>query len=379
MSALTRTVRVAEMLARDLLRRRLTLLLIVALPLTYYFSQHGSQKADQLVSGGVGASWAIAGAALFATLHARDADQRLVLDGYRPGEILAGRSVLLLTGGLVLAGALGALMLAVTGPHDVADLAIAMAVVVGIAVPMGLMFGAAVPRELEGMLLLIAVLGIQIGLGPGSAVVGALPMGGAQRLLFRAGGGDLARAPSLARAIGWMLILAVLASVAWYRRVGAVAARRGGRRTMAIASGAVVAACGVTLAVVHWPTSSGPAATSGCLRADVPTSPVVPDVIGPPFFVGLAHFSTAVTIRGSDGYVYVVYGGADDRARGELVVTRLSRNACQSRGQFQAQFAPSPPSGPMTLTGVRGDIVAFTAEGGAHPGHFDVVGHRFLP
>ena len=80
-----RVLAVSEMLARDLLRRRVALALLVGLPLAFYGVTRSSSDDLALTSGGVGLAWSIAGAALFCSLAARDVDQRLVLDGFRPG------------------------------------------------------------------------------------------------------------------------------------------------------------------------------------------------------------------------------------------------------------------------------------------------------
>ena len=83
---------VAEMQGRDLVRRRLALVILVALPLAFYLSMIGNPTDPfALVAGGIGMSWSVASAALFAVLAARRVDPRLVLAGYRPRDLLLGR------------------------------------------------------------------------------------------------------------------------------------------------------------------------------------------------------------------------------------------------------------------------------------------------
>lgn len=207
------------MTARDLSRRRLALALIVALPLVFYFFTKASDGGTNLTAGGIGVSWAIGAAALFATLDARAVDERLVLDGYQPRELLVGRLVLLLLASLVLAAAMGGLMLVVSRPPGHLDLMLAMGLVAVTAVPLGLAVGALVPHELEGILLLIGLVGLQIGLPSSSTVVGALPLGNAQRLLDRAAYNNFALGPAVAGCIGWALLLSLVAVFASQRRL----------------------------------------------------------------------------------------------------------------------------------------------------------------
>ena len=215
----------AEMLARDLLRRRAALGLIVILPLAFYgFSRTAGPY--HLTAGGIGSAWAISVAALFAALSGRAVDERLVLDGYRPWELLAGRVATLAAFAIGLSGAVGALMLALSGTVNAVAFWLGMGVVAGVSVPFGLAVGAVVARELEGVLVLIGVTGIQVALPSSSAVVGAFPLGGAQRLLDRASYASFPVAPALERSVGWMVLFGVVAVVASRRRVGLLVARR---------------------------------------------------------------------------------------------------------------------------------------------------------
>lgn len=258
-----RITAVAEMLARDLLRRRGALALIVALPLAFYgFSRTAGPY--HLTAGGIGTAWAISAAALFAALSGRSVDDRLVLDGYRPGELFAGRLVTLTGFGVVLSAGVGALMLGVSGAVDPGAFWLAMALVAGVSVPFGLAVGAVVPRELEGVLVLIGVTGIQVALPSSSAVVGAFPLGGAQRLLDRASYASFPVAPALERSLGWIALFGVVAVVAWRRRIGPSTLRQSWNpwRRTAPALASVLASGLMVLSV------TGPAAASGASGQD---------------------------------------------------------------------------------------------------------------
>jgi hypothetical protein len=173
----------AEMHGRDLLRRHVALLLLVALPLAFYLSS-GRSGRYAVTTGGVGMAFAIAGATLFSTLSSAEVDQRLVLGGYRPVELLLGRLLFLGPLGLVIAAAFTLVMAAS------ADLAKPWLVLLGIgvvalqSVPLGLAIGAGVARELEGTLVVIGVVGIQMAADPDSAIAKVLPFHEPQALII---------------------------------------------------------------------------------------------------------------------------------------------------------------------------------------------------
>ena len=95
---LQRTVIAAEMQGRQLLRRRLALAILVALPVALYLAMLSQSKENAIEFGALGMSWSVACAALFAVLAAREAEPRLVLIGFRPVELMLGRFLLLLGG-----------------------------------------------------------------------------------------------------------------------------------------------------------------------------------------------------------------------------------------------------------------------------------------
>jgi hypothetical protein len=185
MTALQRIVMMAEMHGRDLLRRHMALGLLVALPLSFYLSSAGAGKGA-VAAGGVGMAFAVAGAALFSELSSAEVDQRLVLGGYRPLELLLGRLMFLGPLGLLIAGGFAALMVGVSHPADGWLVLLGVAAVALQSVPFGLAVGAGVARELEGTLVLIGVVGIQLAVAPDSAVAKVLPFYG-PRLLIEAG------------------------------------------------------------------------------------------------------------------------------------------------------------------------------------------------
>jgi len=189
----SRILIMAEMHGRDLLRRHVALGLLVALPLAFYISSAGSGQGA-VATGGVGMSFAVSGAALFSVLSSRAADQRLVLSGYRPFELLLGRLLFLGPLALVISAGFSLIMAIASEPTRPWVMALGVAVVALQSVPFGLAVGSAVPRELEGTLVLIGVVGIQLATRISTVTSKLLPFYGPRRLLVASlsGHGEIA-------------------------------------------------------------------------------------------------------------------------------------------------------------------------------------------
>jgi hypothetical protein len=206
MGSFRRVLTMGEMHGRDLLRHRGALALLVALPLSFYLSAVDAERAQPFVAGGVGMAFSISGATLFSILSSREVDQRLVLSGYRPIELLLGRLLFLAPFGLVIAAGFATLMSVASDPARPGLLAFAVATVAAAAVPFGLAVGAAVPRELEGTLVLIGVVGVQLASDSDTLVAKLLPFYGPRRLIEVGAVGD--------GPVAWPLLLTVAYSVA---------------------------------------------------------------------------------------------------------------------------------------------------------------------
>jgi hypothetical protein len=179
---LARVLIMAEMHGRDLLRRHVAIGLLVALPFSFYLASSDSGPAAA-ASGGVALAFAVSGAALFSVLSSRSADQRLILSGYRPFEMLLGRLLFLGPLALVIAGVFSLTMAPLSSPARPWVLVLGVAVVALQSVPFGLAIGSAVPRELEGTLVLIGVVGIQLATRLDSVASKLLPFYGPRELL----------------------------------------------------------------------------------------------------------------------------------------------------------------------------------------------------
>jgi len=240
MNSLRRILIMAEMHGRDLTKRHAALGLLVALPLSFYLASMGS-GAESIIAAGVGMAFAISGATLFSVLSSGDVDQRLVLSGYRPHELLLGRLLFLAPMGLAIATGFAVLMSAVSHPTRPWLTFVGVAAVALVSIPFGLAVGAAVPRELEGTLVLIGVVGMQLAVEPTSAVARLLPFYGPRQLISSSLASNGRIAGPLILTFAYGIALLILARILIARRVavtrhprtvraGAGALRTNGRR-----------------------------------------------------------------------------------------------------------------------------------------------------
>jgi hypothetical protein len=220
-SALARTVVVTEMQARDLLRRRAVMALLVALPALFYYSVPAAEEFS-LIASTMGVSWAVAAAGLFGILGWRQVDPRLTLVGAPPRAGLLGRVVLLLAIALGLV-ALFAPQILVRSEALIADrgaFLLALVLMAVISVPLGLAIGVLVPRELEGTLVLIGVLGVGTSIPPDTPGAWVLPLWGPLDIVtISAGWSDGSVVTGVAHALGFAVALLAVAAWRWRRRV----------------------------------------------------------------------------------------------------------------------------------------------------------------
>jgi hypothetical protein len=220
MSTTLRLREVAVSAGRDLGRRRAVMALLVGLPLVFYFSTLNTPAAPgtlpvKVFAGTMGMSWAIGGAAMFLLSGARRVDERLVLTGYSPWELLLGRVVLLVGFAVVSVAVFGSVILTTSDFQAPALLVGALLADALVAIPLGLAIAAVVAGELEGTLILIAVVGIQMS----PNLPAWMPAAGAIKLAELAWTGNGAsRAPLIAIAL-WSSGLLGAAIFCWRQRL----------------------------------------------------------------------------------------------------------------------------------------------------------------
>ena len=170
-----RFLTVAEMALRELSRRRGVLLLLLALPLVSYLVRHG-QVGQSIRFLLLGLAWAVSTAALFAAGSSRHIEPRLRLSGYRSHHLYLGRLAAMWVLGVAVAVPFFALIaLDHGGDVRLGALAAAMALTVGVAAPFGLLIGALVPRELEGTLILLVTISMQMMIDPADHITRLTP------------------------------------------------------------------------------------------------------------------------------------------------------------------------------------------------------------
>ncbi|MEU8179744.1 ABC transporter permease [Micromonospora sp. NPDC049044] len=163
---MNRLITVAEMTVRELLRRRGVLLLLLLMPLTFYLIRRDAYLGQSVRSLLLGVGWAVSTAALFATTGARELEPRLRLAGYRPHHLYLGRMLGLWVVGLIIAVPFFALPMIDGADLRYGGLAAALLCSVGVAAPFGMLIGALLPREMEGTLLLLTVITVQMLIDP---------------------------------------------------------------------------------------------------------------------------------------------------------------------------------------------------------------------
>jgi hypothetical protein len=205
------------MTGRELARRGFALGLLTALPLAFYgASTHSGRNA--VITGGVAMAFSIAGASIFVALTARPVDQRLELAGYRPYELLLGRLMLLEVFGAAVAAVFSVVMVFGTDPPHPWLLAAGVGLVAVTSVPFGLAVGALTPNELEGVLILIGVVGVQLTLESTETLAKLLPFWGAQRLLQHSIESDVPIGAAVPVSLAYAAALLLAAAYIMHRR-----------------------------------------------------------------------------------------------------------------------------------------------------------------
>ena len=213
----------AEMTGRELARRGFALGLLTALPLAFYGASTHS-GSDAVITGGVAMAFSIAGASIFVALTARPVDQRLALAGYRPYELLLGRLLLLEVFGVAVSAVFSVVMVFGTGPEHPWLLAAGVGLVAFASVPFGLAVGELAPHELEGVLILIGVVGVQLTLQSTQTLAKVLPFWGAQRMLQHSVDGNVSIGAAVPASIAYAAALFLGATYMMHRRAPSLAA-----------------------------------------------------------------------------------------------------------------------------------------------------------
>ncbi len=175
----TRTALTLTLLA--LLRRRLTLAILVALPVVFYLTQRDlvGRSLRALV---FGLSWALATTALFGVYGARRLDPRLRRLGYPPRRLALGRVGAQAAGAVVLVAAFWVLVALDQPVRSIAAVGVDLAVTAIVAIALGTAIGTVIQRELDGVLAVFFFAGIQAVVNPFDRVAALLPLWSSREL-----------------------------------------------------------------------------------------------------------------------------------------------------------------------------------------------------
>jgi hypothetical protein len=217
-----RTYAVAEATLREMARRRVVLGILLLLPLAFYLSRRGDHLGQSIRFVCLGLGWALSTAALFSGNSGRAMEPRLRLSGYAGRHLVGGRLVALWTIGVLLSTPY--FLLVRFDQHDVryGAIALIMALTVAVAAPFGLALSAVLPRELEGTLVLLVVIGLQMMLDPGGTAARVLPFWSTREIgtyaVDHTDRGYLDR--GLLHGVAAAVLLTVVVAVAWRVRQG---------------------------------------------------------------------------------------------------------------------------------------------------------------
>lgn len=171
------TLLVIRVTLQENVRRRGALALALLLPLVFFLARIDAHwTALRLLAIGLG--WAAATLSLFTTVSSRLVDRRLAVSGARPMALVAGRyAAILLLGWLIAAVYAGIVALSIgdrlVNPAFVLPM---LLLTVAVSVPLGSLAAALLPRDLEGALLLLAVMALQLLVDPSAEWTRALPL-----------------------------------------------------------------------------------------------------------------------------------------------------------------------------------------------------------
>ena len=168
---------VALITLRELARRRGALALAPLLPLTFYLVRLETHwTAIRLLSIGLG--WATATLALFTPVSSRSVDRRLTVSGAPPAVLLLGRYLAVLGLGWTIGLLYSCLVLTTIGDEltHPGAVPVMLLLTATVATPLGSLAAALVPRDLEGALLLLSVMAVQVLVDPTEDWTRVLPL-----------------------------------------------------------------------------------------------------------------------------------------------------------------------------------------------------------
>ncbi|PIE25791.1 MAG: hypothetical protein CSA58_12860 [Micrococcales bacterium] len=159
------------------------LVLLVLVPLIFYAARRSDGSWQGIRMACMGLAWALSTVSLFSTQSALGLEPRLRMAGLPSSALFFGRTFALMACA-VAGGGLYAVLISVDqdAVHGWA-VAAALMVSAGLSVPLGMLVGRLVPREFEGMLVLITIVGLQTIVDPAQTLAKVLPLWSTRSLL----------------------------------------------------------------------------------------------------------------------------------------------------------------------------------------------------
>lgn len=174
-----RVLAVAQAQVRELLRRRVSIVILIMLPLVFYWATNGDPFAITFATTGLG--WAISIITLFQALSMTAISPRLRLAGFTALDEFMGRILCSALFGAILSAGLWLYVRTDENVRDQTSLAIAFAFSLLGATALGLASAAIIGREMEATLFLVGVVGLQFPIDPWGSLAKFLPLYASER------------------------------------------------------------------------------------------------------------------------------------------------------------------------------------------------------
>jgi hypothetical protein len=180
MTAATASLR-GRLVLRALVRRRLAIGVLFALPVALYFASHDAPwRAVRALTFGV--SWAVSTVAFFAATASSETEPRLKLAGWSPVVLVAARIGALMVFAVGLTLGFTALVAVDIPAYDIAPIGLVYAVTAAVAVAFGTVVGTLITTEMEGTLVLFFFAGLQAVVDPFSTFAKVMPFWASREL-----------------------------------------------------------------------------------------------------------------------------------------------------------------------------------------------------
>ena len=202
---------------RELLRRRVAMGLLVALPAAFYLTNVGSSSAS-LFAAGLGVAWAAGAGALFTTQGAAVIEQRLRLTGFSRIELALGRSAVVVTIAITVSVVTIPMVWVISQPPKPVGLVMGVVTMTAVAGSLGMLLGVVTSRDLESTIALIGVIGIDVSLANDDRFGYVLPLRGPIELMRYSSGSRVHDLGAIVPAVVWTVALVVMVTVAYHRR-----------------------------------------------------------------------------------------------------------------------------------------------------------------